>query len=571
MQAVADLVDSTSTTFRERLEAADFEAFGVMTAQGYADGINEGIDNTVTAILDLGNHAINAFTGLFSFGSPSKRFKLYGKWTVQGFIDGINETMSLATDQMDYLCDSIIQIASTTPDDMPQIGTNIVDGVYEGIKGAEQNFASRVSSFFSGIVNRAKDALGISSPSKRFSEEIGLPIVQGIETGIEDNAYLAENAARDMSDSVLDRAREWIRNYQRLFSHSVEEELKMWQRLTDVYRKESEERLEIDHNIARLQNQIGRDTIDEANRWLELRRRNNDVSAREEVILWQSVTDSIIKGTEAREDAERRLHEANQRMLAEREDLTNRMMQLEKQYEEAVENRAGSIADAFRLFDGLREREEVSAQTLKSNLQDQVGEMRSWADNMTALADRGIDDGLLAALRGMGPAANAEISALISMSESQLEEYAEMWSEMHEIAKVMAVEELTQLREDTDDEIGKLAEQLEYLAGTTFVQAGVNTMKGYADGITAGLPLVQNALIGMDQNDAPELILGITDILPEVVATFSKRFTDIVDIVSSKLIQMSRKAQDILNRVREEKTAFQLYQGLQKANATGCS
>ena len=65
------------------------------------------------------------------------------------------------------------------------IGYNIVMGVWNGICNAAGWFRRQVSSFFSGIVDGAKSALGIHSPSKVFADEIGKWIPPGIGVGIE--------------------------------------------------------------------------------------------------------------------------------------------------------------------------------------------------------------------------------------------------------------------------------------------------------------------------------------------------------------------------------------------------
>ena len=68
---------------------------------------------------------------------------------------------------------------------MANVGYNIVMGVWNGICNAAGWFRRQVQSFFSGIVNGVKGALGIHSPSKVFADEIGKWIPPGIGVGIE--------------------------------------------------------------------------------------------------------------------------------------------------------------------------------------------------------------------------------------------------------------------------------------------------------------------------------------------------------------------------------------------------
>ena len=66
-----------------------------------------------------------------------------------------------------------------------KIGENIVKGIWEGIKNLAAWFGQQVSSFFNGIVNDVKSALGIASPSKVFAG-IGENMALGIGEGFDD-------------------------------------------------------------------------------------------------------------------------------------------------------------------------------------------------------------------------------------------------------------------------------------------------------------------------------------------------------------------------------------------------
>lgn len=82
------------------------------------------------------------------------------------------------------LVDTVIDGVSGLPGQMWDIGSAIVEGVWDGICSAADWFASSVRNFFSGIVDGAKSALGINSPSKVFAEEVGEWIPPGIGKGI---------------------------------------------------------------------------------------------------------------------------------------------------------------------------------------------------------------------------------------------------------------------------------------------------------------------------------------------------------------------------------------------------
>lgn len=83
------------------------------------------------------------------------------------------------------LINNVMSAASGIASKVMSIGTDIVTGVWNGIKNAAGWFTDQVKSFFSGIVDGVKDALGIGSPSKVFRDEIGKWLPPGVVQGFE--------------------------------------------------------------------------------------------------------------------------------------------------------------------------------------------------------------------------------------------------------------------------------------------------------------------------------------------------------------------------------------------------
>lgn len=65
------------------------------------------------------------------------------------------------------------------------IGTNIVDGIIQGINGGAARLAEAVRGMGRNAVQSARAALGIASPSRVFADVIGRQIPAGIELGIQ--------------------------------------------------------------------------------------------------------------------------------------------------------------------------------------------------------------------------------------------------------------------------------------------------------------------------------------------------------------------------------------------------
>ena len=68
------------------------------------------------------------------------------------------------------------------------VGSSITSGIEGGIMAAAGRLASAAASVVRRAIEAAKSAAGIESPSKVFRDEVGKPIVQGIEQGITETA-----------------------------------------------------------------------------------------------------------------------------------------------------------------------------------------------------------------------------------------------------------------------------------------------------------------------------------------------------------------------------------------------
>lgn len=90
---------------------------------------------------------------------------------------------------------NIVEGAKEIPAKVLQIGKDIVSGVWQGIVAAKDQFFSNVKGFFSGLVDGAKEALDINSPSKKF-QYIGEMSGAGLGVGWADEIGNVEKKMR---------------------------------------------------------------------------------------------------------------------------------------------------------------------------------------------------------------------------------------------------------------------------------------------------------------------------------------------------------------------------------------
>lgn len=101
------------------------------------------------------------------------------------------------------LMNAVIDEAKKIPSRIKAIGGDVVRGFWNGITNLGGWLKGKVSSFFRGIVDGAKSALKIFSPSRVFEDEVGKMVVLGFGRGIDRNDKEAINPMRDLVDDVL--------------------------------------------------------------------------------------------------------------------------------------------------------------------------------------------------------------------------------------------------------------------------------------------------------------------------------------------------------------------------------
>ena len=83
------------------------------------------------------------------------------------------------------LFDSVVDGLKSLPDKIKSIGSDIVSGLWNGISSNWDWLKNKVSNLATSLLDAAKDALGINSPSKEFADEVGRWIMPGVGKGLD--------------------------------------------------------------------------------------------------------------------------------------------------------------------------------------------------------------------------------------------------------------------------------------------------------------------------------------------------------------------------------------------------
>jgi phage-related protein len=123
---------------------------------------------------------------------------------VTGIVSVMKANLDLLNGVFDLAMGGAVEVVAGYVGKFVSVGGDVVNGVVDGVKKNAAKLMSAMQSLASDALNAARQALGISSPSKVAAEEVGLPFVQGIVDGISKSSGLIKNAAKVLSKQLTE-------------------------------------------------------------------------------------------------------------------------------------------------------------------------------------------------------------------------------------------------------------------------------------------------------------------------------------------------------------------------------
>lgn len=184
--------------------------------QGNWDGVWAGIGNTVTTIWNgikaVVSAGANMTSGIISACSGTINAVWSGLWnTVKGLASNawngitgaVRNGVNSVVNAVSGIGGKIRGAFSGAGSWLLSAGNNIIQGLINGIKGAIGDAVAAVKNAASSVVNAAKSALGIHSPSRVFRDEVGKMIPAGLGVGVRKNETLAVRPVQSMVSDLL--------------------------------------------------------------------------------------------------------------------------------------------------------------------------------------------------------------------------------------------------------------------------------------------------------------------------------------------------------------------------------
>ena len=209
LQTIAQLLVSLLGAIQQNLP--QLVQSGMQLVGSLADGLVQNIPTILTAlgqlILSLLGEIVNHLPEILEKGG-----EIVGK-LAEGVINAIPKILEGIGQLLTQAKDAFLQT------DWKSIGTNIIDGVVEGLKNAGSNLFSAMREMAGNALRAAKEKLKINSPSKVFRDEVGESIPEGMAAGIRKNSDMVTDAVDDMTGGLTDRVQDLTANIGQDFSY----------------------------------------------------------------------------------------------------------------------------------------------------------------------------------------------------------------------------------------------------------------------------------------------------------------------------------------------------------------
>lgn len=494
-----------------------FYSLGINAGQGFINGLYAMNGPAWSAGWSIGNAALMAAKAALDSHSPSREFIYLGQHTGEGYVIGVNNSIGSVKNATSAMMNQSIATAKKGIDTFEdwlderkyyneisikeelagweQLQKQYKEGSEERKKIDREVFRCQ-NELVKATYQFSVDWIEKEKYYKRLSLEDELAAWKRVQS-----RYMAGSEERKQADREVFRVENELEDerYQKRLDHidnevfygrmSVQEELAALEELQKQYEVGSEKYLEIDKMIYSKRKEVVKDFYDTLNDYISNERtfgRMGDIGELGTMLAyidqleegsdeWKKAMTSVytlvisigeaqlqyekdVAAAEA-DHAEKRLQleqeyadyvkEVNQQLEADIESLN-------KKYEDAIQSRADSLYRSYGLFDEVKQKDDVSGDTLINNLKGQVAEFDEWQAMLKSLAAKGVSGELLEELQEMGPSSIANVRALNGMTSTQLTQYVNLWSTKHRQAKDQATSELEGMRVETQKQIAQL-------------------------------------------------------------------------------------------------------------------
>lgn len=502
MSGVKSAIESGWNKAKGFLEGINLFSIGKNIIEGLIKGIKNMAGAVGGAIKSVADGAVNSAKKALGIHSPSRVMRdEVGYWVSEGLAKGIiantnaekaakqkaqaiknqfvkdlkNVQMKFNADKIDtkeyikQLSDLKNQYKNYS-DGIKKIDVEISKASKKQTTNIKSEYTSRLkdlkNNYNTDLISNKEYIQALQKMKSKYAKD-----VKGAESEL--NAKIKELRDSASADN-LKRYEKQIADETKYNNASLEKQVAFWKKRLNKFKKNSEEYLAVQEKIKDLTFQQEGERLKKYEETYNDKVKYDNKSLKWEISYWEKRLDTFKKGSDEYLSIQAKLKDLNYQSQQEQLKATetyqenvakldaeylSKYQELTEKYTKAVDDRTTAITNFAGIFDEVKLSEDVSGEQLLANLQQQNNVLVDWMGNLGALAERGLDEGLLAELQQMGPKSAAEIAALTTLSDEQLQQYTALWKNKSSLARQQAIGELEGMRIDTANQIILLQEE----------------------------------------------------------------------------------------------------------------
>lgn len=265
-------------------------------------------------------------------------------------------------------------------------------------------------------------------------------------------------------------------------------------------------------------------------------------------IGWDEVTSATNENSDATKtnaDAQTAAAESNAAAI---QVITESYTDMQKKVSDVLESQ-------MNMFEEFNSGTDISSEKLLENMQSQITGVTNWADNLTTLVERGVNQGILDQLQEMGPQGSSYVQAFVDMTDEQLQQANTLWSQSLSMKEGInssvegMIEEYTVALNGGRDHVNELMKEF----GTDTVYGLVNGIKTVKDqakeaGGDIGGATTEGTKEALDIHSPSKVFYKIGENVTQgLVNGISDKASDVVFVTKTMSKKIEKKAKDALN------------------------
>ncbi len=207
-----------------------------------ADQLTEGYTTEVEAGSDAAGSAGESLAqaGADAASEKQSEFKTAGDDAGTAYAEALRAHLAEAAQAAGALASAAQNAVMSYRNAFENAGYNLSAGVAQGISNGTNLAVNAAVNMMRQTLAATKKEPEIASPSKKFRREVGQQIANGVAFGIRDKASLAGQEATKMSAQVYGKATAWLSKYKKSHKLSLDDEKYYWDEVLQHVKKGTE-------------------------------------------------------------------------------------------------------------------------------------------------------------------------------------------------------------------------------------------------------------------------------------------------------------------------------------------